>query len=87
MIVNIKLVMFFIMGIGICDRDQFHLIVIIFVCRRHHKSDCMCAVCILKRRKRERHSSQGNSVIVEVSNVFCLSKENTQPGVLGFNLL
>ncbi|KAJ0254504.1 DNA-binding bromodomain-containing protein [Hirschfeldia incana] len=36
---------------------------------RHHKSDCMCAVCILKRRKRERHSSQGNSGAVEDMDV------------------
>lgn len=35
---------------------------------RHHKSDCMCAVCILKRRKRERHSSQANSGAVEESS-------------------
>ncbi|CAH8392550.1 unnamed protein product [Eruca vesicaria subsp. sativa] len=35
---------------------------------RHHKSDCMCAVCILKRRKRERHSSQGNSGALEESS-------------------
>ncbi|CAN6917349.1 hypothetical protein HID58_042967 [Brassica napus] len=37
---------------------------------RHHKSDCMCAVCILKRRKRERHCSQGkgNSGAVEESS-------------------
>ncbi|KAL0856726.1 hypothetical protein Bca101_061880 [Brassica carinata] len=36
--------------------------------RRHHKSDCMCAVCILKRRKRERHSSQASSGAVEESS-------------------
>ncbi|KAG2317062.1 hypothetical protein Bca52824_020184 [Brassica carinata] len=35
---------------------------------RHHKSDCMCAVCILKRRKRERHSSQASSGAVEESS-------------------
>ncbi|EFH62979.1 hypothetical protein ARALYDRAFT_475449 [Arabidopsis lyrata subsp. lyrata] len=26
---------------------------------RHHKSDCMCAVCVLKRRKRERERDSG----------------------------
>ncbi|CAA7047188.1 unnamed protein product [Microthlaspi erraticum] len=28
---------------------------------RHHKSDCMCAICVLKRRKRERQGSQEES--------------------------
>ncbi|AEE33487.1 DNA-binding bromodomain-containing protein [Arabidopsis thaliana] len=26
---------------------------------RHHKSDCMCAICVLKRRKRERERDSG----------------------------
>ncbi|KAL0718633.1 hypothetical protein Bca4012_067956 [Brassica carinata] len=62
-----------------CSMDNMELVdvlsgpvsfdsVIIFACRRHHKSDCMCAVCILKRRKRERHSSQANSGAVEESS-------------------
>ncbi|XP_010511376.1 PREDICTED: bromodomain-containing protein 4A-like isoform X2 [Camelina sativa] len=36
---------------------------------RHHKSDCMCAVCVLKRRKRERErDTQGHSGIQEESS-------------------
>ncbi|KAJ4887480.1 DNA-binding bromodomain-containing protein [Raphanus sativus] len=42
---------------------------------RHHKSDCMCAVCILKRRKRERHSSQG--AVEESSPVRSPSMDNS----------
>ncbi|XP_020890598.1 bromodomain-containing protein 4 isoform X3 [Arabidopsis lyrata subsp. lyrata] len=36
---------------------------------RHHKSDCMCAICVLKRRKRERErDSQGHSGAQEESS-------------------
>ncbi|XP_010470300.1 PREDICTED: bromodomain-containing protein 4 [Camelina sativa] len=36
---------------------------------RHHKSDCMCAVCVLKRRKRERErDTQGHSGAQEESS-------------------
>ena len=26
-------------------------------CRRHHKHDCLCAICVLKRRRREREEN------------------------------
>lgn len=26
-------------------------------CRRRHKSDCLCAICVLKRRRREREEN------------------------------
>jgi hypothetical protein len=27
------------------------------ICRRHHKHDCLCAICVLKRRRREREEN------------------------------
>lgn len=27
------------------------------VCRRRHKHDCLCAICVLKRRRREREEN------------------------------
>lgn len=27
------------------------------LCRRHHKHDCLCAICVLKRRRREREEN------------------------------
>ena len=27
-------------------------------CRRRHKSDCLCAICVLKRRRREREENE-----------------------------
>lgn len=26
-------------------------------CRRHHKHDCLCAICVLKRRRKEREEN------------------------------
>lgn len=48
----------------------FSLICIIFpICRRRHKHDCLCAICVLKRRKREREENariaQGQTGVVE----------------------
>lgn len=42
----------------------------------------MCAICVLKRRKRERErDSQGHSGAQEVSNVFCLHVAHISLGV------
>lgn len=27
------------------------------ICRRHHKHDCLCAICVLKRRRKEREEN------------------------------
>jgi hypothetical protein len=27
------------------------------MCRRHHKHDCLCAICVLKRRRKEREEN------------------------------
>lgn len=27
------------------------------ICRRHHKHDCLCAICVLKRRRKEREET------------------------------
>ena len=30
----------------------------ILFCRRRHKADCLCAICVLKRRRREREENE-----------------------------
>lgn len=29
----------------------------VLICRRRHKNDCLCAICVLKRRRREREEN------------------------------
>ena len=29
----------------------------VLICRRRHKSDCLCAICVLKRRRKEREEN------------------------------
>lgn len=33
------------------------LIFHVLFCRRRHKFDCLCAICVLKRRRREREEN------------------------------
>lgn len=45
------------------------------ICRRRHKSDCLCAICVLKRRKRECEANarlgKGQSGVQELKQEVC----------------
>ena len=41
-----------------CTMSLWGMVLCVFLfCRRRHKSDCLCAICVLKRRRREREEN------------------------------